>query len=297
MKEESLEAARLSSIRRHLKFFGSPVFWVFASFVSLMIWIVFLFPSNIEHAINLVLNRPDLYNGNLGMFVSSFGGLIARFFAVIMGMAIGFAVWAGSNKSTSRVERLLETALFLEGTYFIMLFPSGLWWLSLGFNFLGIAYLLESALAGSALILLSFKIRDVRRDGNVLSWVGIAALAYVAALWFNSVFRWFDQIEVIGSEFLLRGATSWGFLGSLSAMSLAVIFAIPGAYYLAKNKGEAVSWYGLSLLMIGIYYVVYVAYSFTSSNLDSAMQIDVWTLPFVGLGFTMLRRKVTKNLM
>ena len=116
------------------------------------------------------------------------------------------------------------------------------------------------------------------------------------ALWFNSVFRWFDQIAVIGSEFLLRGATSWGFLVSLTAMSLAVVFAVPGAYHLAKNRGESVWWFGLSLVMIGVYYVVYVVYSAMSSNLDSAMQIDVWTLPFVGLGLALLRMKVPKSL-
>ena len=270
---------------------------VFASFCSLLIWIVFLLPSNFDHLFNVVLKKPDIFNGNLGMFISSFAGLIARFFAVILAMAVGFTVWGTNTQPTIKLERLVEAALFLEGTYFVLLFPSGLWWLGLGWNFLGIAYLLEAACAGSALFVLSFKVRDFGKDVAVLKWVGIAGLGYVAALWFNSVFRWFDQIAVIGSEFLLRGATSWGFLVSLTAMSLAVVFAVPGAYLLAKNKGESVWWFGLSLTMIGVYYAVYVAYSFTSSNLDSAMQIDVWTLPFIGLGLCMLRTKITKNLL
>jgi hypothetical protein len=270
---------------------------VFASLCSLMIWIVFLMPSNFTHLFNVFLGKPDLFNGNIGMFVSSFAGLIASFFAVILAMRIGFKVWGGNIWPTMRTERVAEAALFLQGTYFVLLFPSGLWWLGLGFNFLGLAYLLEAACAGSALLVLSFKIRDFGKDTNVLKWVGIAGLAYVVALWFNSVFRWFDQIAVIGSEFLLRGATSWGFLVSLTAMSLAVVFAVPGAYYVAKNKGESIWWFGLSLVMIGTYYVVYVAYSFSSSNLDSAMQIDVWTLPFLFLGIAMLRTKISENLM
>jgi hypothetical protein len=269
---------------------------VFASLCSLMIWIVFLMPSNFTHLFNVFLGKPDLFNGNIGMFVSSFAGLIASFFAVILAMRIGFKVWGGNIWPNMRTERVAEAALFLQGTYFVLLFPSGLWWLGLGFNFLGLAYLLEAAIAGSALLVLSFKIRDFGKDTNVLKWVGIASLAYVVALWFNSVFRWFDQIVVIGSEFLLRGSTSWGFLVSLTAMSLAVVFAVPGAYFVAKNKGESIWWFGLSLVMIGTYYVVYVAYSFTSSNLDSAMQIDVWTLPFLFLGIAMLRTKISKNL-
>jgi hypothetical protein len=263
-----------------------------------MIWVVFLMPADFDHLFNVIFKKPDIFNGNLGMFVSSFAGLFARFFAVILAMAVGFKVWGRADfwRSMS-VERLVEAALFLEGAYFILLFPSGLWWLGLGFNFLGMAYLLEAGVAGAALMVLSFKVRDFGKDGSaILKWIGIAALAYIIAMWFNSVFRWFDQIAVIGTEFLLRGATSWGFLVSLTAMSLAVVFAIPGAYYLAKNKGESVWWLGLSIVMIGIYYVVYVIYSATSSNLDSAMQIDVWTLPFVALGLALLRRKAPKNL-
>ena len=288
-------AGNLSALSRLIR---NPKFLVFASLCSLMIWIVFLLLGNFDHLYNLLTNQPDVYNGNLGMFVSSFAGLAARFLAVIMAMAIGFKVWGRTDFWVSvKVETLFETALFLEGTYFILLFPSGLWWLGLGPNFLGVAYLLEAGVAGGALLMLSFKVRDFGKGGNVLRWAGVAALAYVVALWFNSVFRWFDQIAVIGSEFLLRGATSWGFLVSLTAMSLAVVFAVPGAYYLSKNKGESVWWFGLSMVMIGLYYVVYVIYSATSSNLDSALQIDVWTLPFVGLGLALLKMKIPKTLL
>jgi hypothetical protein len=287
----------LGKLKALSRLIRSPPFLFFASLCSLMIWVAFLLPADFDHLFNVIFRKPDIFNGNLGMFVSSFAGLWARFFAVVLAMAVGFKIWGRQDFLASvRVERLVEASLFLEGTYFILLFPSGLWWLGLGFNFLGMAFLLEAAFAGSALLVLSFKVRDYGTDKQVLKWVGIAGLAYITAMWFNSVFRWFDQIAVIGSEFLLRGATSWGFLVSLTAMSLAVVFAVPGAYFMAKNKGESVWWFGLSLVMIGVYYVVYVLYSATSSNLDYAMQIDVWTLPFVGLGFSMLRMKVPKTL-
>jgi hypothetical protein len=269
---------------------------VFACLCSLLIWVAILIPSNLDHLLNVILDRPDFYTGNLGMFVSSFAGLISRFFAVVLAMTVGFIVWGMNTRPSWKVERIMEAALFLEGTYFVLLFPSGLWWLGLGFNYLGVAFLLESACAGSSLLVLSFKIRDFGKDSRVLKWLGIASVGYIAALWFNSVFRWFDQIAVIGSEFLLRGATSWGFLVSLTAMSLAVVFAVPGAYFLAANKGESSKWFGLSLTMVGVYYVVYVAYSFASSNLDSAMQIDVWTLPFLLLGVKLLKTKANEKL-
>lgn len=268
---------------------------VFASLCALMIWIALQLPADLTHLYNIIFNKPDIYNGNLGMFVSAFIGLMARFFAVILAMVVGFVVWADLHVKWHTTQ-LIETALFLEGTYFVLLFPSGLWWLGVGLNFLGVAYLLEAACAGSTLLLLSFKVRDFGKGNNTLKWIGITIIGYTAALWFNSVFRWFDQIAVIGSTFLLRGATSWAFLVSMSAMTLGVIFAIIGTYFLAKNLGEAMPWLGLSVSMIGVYYVVYAAYSYTSGNLQTAMQLDIWTVPFVFLGIALLKTKVNKKL-
>jgi hypothetical protein len=103
------------------------------------------------------------------------------------------------------------------------------------------------------------------------------------------------MIAVLGSGFLLTGAASWGFLVSLIAMSLAVVFAVAGAHLLSKNLGESVKWFGLSLAMIGLNYVVYLLYSFLSGNLDPAMAIDLWALPFLGLGISLFRTKIPKS--
>jgi hypothetical protein len=271
--------------------------WVFVCLCSLLVWLVYLVPSNLGHLINVVLGLPDFYSGNLGVFVASFVGLLARFCAVVLALVVGFLVWGAEVGVSIRVVRLAEAAIFLEGTYFVLVFPSGLWWLGLGFNFLGMAFLLEAVSAGSVLLVLSFKLRDCLRCVSALRWVGVGVVGYVGALWFNVVFRWFDMIAVIGNDFLLRGFASWGFLGSMVTMSLAVVFGVIGAYLLAGNKGESVWWFGLCLMMIGLHYVIYVAYSLFSGNLDSAMTLDVWTLPFLGLGLSLLRTKVTKTLL
>lgn len=224
-------------------------------------------------------------------------GLIARFFGVLLALAVGFMVWGGPDRSGARVERLVEAALFLEGTYFVLLFPSGLWQINFGVNFLSVAFLLQAVSAGAVLMMLSFKVRGSAGNVATLKWVGVAAVGYIGALWFNVVFRWFDMIALLGSSFLLRGAASWGFLGSLITLSLAVVFAVIGAYLLTRNKGESVWWFGLSLMMVGFHYVVYLAYSFSAGPLENALPLDVWTLPFAGLGLSLLRMKATKNLL
>jgi len=270
--------------------------WVFASLCALLLWIVVMLPGSFIHFFNFILGKPDLYAGNPGMFMASHIGLVARFFAVTLAIATGFMLWSVKNPSQKKLERIVETALFLEGTYYILLFPSGLWWVGLGANFLGIDYLLRAALVGTTLLFLSFKVRDYAKGINVLNWIGVAIVAYIVALWSNVVFGWFDMIAVIGSGFLFHGVTSWGFLVSLIAMSLAVVFAVAGAYLLSKNQGEAVNWFGLSLGMIGLNCIVYLAYSFLSGNLSPAMAIDVWAIPFLGLGISLLRMKMTKSL-
>jgi hypothetical protein len=272
--------------------------WVFVCLCSLLIWVVvIMLPLNVRSFFNVISGQPDFYTGNLGMLMAGSVGLIARFFGVVLALAVGFLVWGGPDKSGARVERLVEAALFLEGTYFVLLFPSGLWRISDGFNFLGVAFLLQAVSAGTVLMVLSFKVRGSAGNVAALKWVGVAAAGYFGALWFNVVFKWFDMIAMLGSSFLLRGAASWGFLSSLITMSLAVVFAVIGAFLLAGNKGESVWWFGLSLIMVGFHYVVYLAYSFSAGALESALPLDVWTLPFIGLGLSLLRMKATKNLL
>jgi hypothetical protein len=272
--------------------------WVFVCLCALLIWLICLRAWGFFGSfLNVMLGLPDLYVGNLGMFLADGAGLFARCIGVVVALAVAFVVWGGGrlNKSVARVERLVEAVLFLEGTYFVLLFPSGLWRISSGLNFIGVAYLLQAASAGAALLFLSFKVRGSAGNAGVLKYVGLAAVGYVGALWFNVVFKWFDMIGVLGSSFLLRGSAAWGFLGSLITMTLAVIFAAFGAYYLAKNRGEAVWWFGFSLMLIGVHYVIYMLYAFFSSNLDFALPMDVWTVPFIGLGLVLLRMKASKT--
>ncbi len=270
--------------------------WVFASLCALLFWVVVLLPGSFVHFFNFILGKPDLYAGNPGILMASHIGLIARFFAVILALSAGFMLWSIKNPSLKKFERIIETALFLEGTYYILLFPSGLWWVGLGFNFLGVDYLLRAALVGTVLLVLSFKVREHSKGVNVLNWIGIAIVAYIVALWSNVVLGWFDMIALIGSGFLFHGANSLGFLISLITMSLAVVFAVSGAYLLVKNQGDAIKWFGFSLVMIGLNCIVYLTYSFLSGNLNPAMAIDVWALPFFGLGISLMRTKTAKNI-
>ncbi len=271
--------------------------WVFASLCSLLVWVIYMFPSNFQHLFNVIAGKQDFYAGNIGVLLSRLVGLWTRFGGVILALTGTFLVCGGDNlKPHSLIERIAEAALFLEGTYYVLLFPSGLWWLGLGLNFFGVSFLMQAVFAGVPLMLLSFKIRLADKV-KALKWIGAAAVGYVAALWFNVIFRWFDMIEVIGNTFLFKGVTAWGFLGSMITLSVAMVFTVAGAYLLTENSGESIKWFGFSLVMTGIHYLIYLAYSLTSGNLDLALAVDVWTLPFLGLGTSLLKTKTGKNLL
>ena len=126
-------------------------------------------PGSYAHLINVILGRPDLYSGNIGTFIAEHVGLNARFFAVIIALTTGFLIWGGEIKSHATTERLVETALFLEGTYFVLLFPKGLWTISNGVNPEGISYILQAASAGTVLMILSFKVRHWTDGSKVLN--------------------------------------------------------------------------------------------------------------------------------
>ncbi len=266
--------------------------WVFVSVCSLLLWSLYWLPSNIQYIANLLLLKPDLAGGTMGTFTTEHVGLIARFAGAIVALVAVYRAWlATKTKTSTEIGSTIAAALFLEGVYFVLLFPPGLWMMALGVTIIGFSSLLQVAFAVPSLITLSFKIKNYAGNvQNMLKWLGITGVTYISAMWINAIFLWFDLMQVLGSNYLLRGITILAFLNSLVFMSLAVIFAIIGTSHLTKNNGAAVWWFGLSLSMVGLHYMLYLIYSYLiGSNL--VLWLDVWAIPFLGLGISLLRMK------
>ncbi len=99
-----------------------------------------------------------------------------------------------------------------------------------------------------------------------------------------------------GLDFLLSGIDGLGFLNALIFMSFGVIFSVVEAFSLAKQKiGSAKRWLGLSLAMVGLHYVLYMVYSYIIEGLIWVWLIDVWTIPLLGLGISLLKMKQQKE--
>ena len=96
-----------------------------------------------------------------------------------------------------------------------------------------------------------------------------------------------------GVQFLLTGIVSIGFLPSISTISLSVAFAVIGALILftKRNSGTSRKWFGLSTLMLGVHFVIYILYYAYVNQLDFALLVEIWAVSFLGLGLSILIRK------
>ena len=275
--------------------------WVVVSLLSLLVWIAYTLRPSIEYIFNIGQSVTQEYVNFLGIvFWAGHVGLDFRFIGAILGLVSVFLVWDRA-KPFSRVKSLVAAALLMEVIYFLSLVPTVEYSIRLGRIFgsgsitLSITYLLQIILTVPFLTILAFKVKNydnIKQRQSMWKWSGIAFVGYLAALWVNAVFRWFDMISAEGIMFLLSGSRAVGFLNAVVFMSLAVAFAVVGAYSVTKkSKIYWTRWVGLALVMVGLHYVIYVVYSYFVGALNFVWLLDVWAIPLLGLGIYLLKTK------
>jgi hypothetical protein len=127
-------------------------------------------------------------------------------------------------------------------------------------------------------------------------WSGLTFLTYIGALWINAMFRWFDMSMIEGIQFLFTGIVTYGFLNGAIFMTLALIFSILSAHSMSKlNQPKSKKWLGLSLIMIGIHYILYFVYSHFAGIMNFILLVDIWTFPLTFLGISLLFGKIKQK--
>ena len=295
------------SIERNVKV------WILITLCSLLAWVIYWIPAAIFRFFNfdgtpwaVVLQT---YGGMfMLMEVSAAVGMLVRFIGVFLGILalrefLPDTVWV-RDKSFFEVKNLVGSALVLESIYFALLLPSGLFMIGIGrtitlrLNLLGIDYLLLVLFTAPFLAILAVKAftsRDSPRGFRAWNWVAIAFVGYIASLWINAVVKSFYILIEEGFASIFTGIGALGAINSFVFMSLALVFAIVGAFWLVKQDfGSAFKWGGLALAMVGLHYLVYVVYSYLVGMLPFLMLAEIWAIPLLGLGLTMLRTKIGK---
>jgi hypothetical protein len=130
------------------------------------------------------------------------------------------------------------------------------------------------------------------------SWtlIGITFVGYTASLWSNSVIKWFDMISVEGLPFFFTGIRSLGAINAIVLMSLGVLFAIFSARSFTKHDFNSASkCIGMTFSVVGLHYLIYVIYSFLVGMEHFLMLSELWAIPLLGLGLTLLLKPIDQG--
>jgi hypothetical protein len=255
----------------------------------------------LDHVVDFILG--DFTGGEnitgwmyVWMEVSGAIGTILRNFGIIIGIVV-LGIMISKSKRFEDVKKWVGLALFIEAFYYFMVgFPSGVFMTTVGYGgafvTLGISYLLQFLSTVPFLIILGLKVTMGKyKENGFRLWVGFAFVGYVLALGVNSMFRWFDMISAEGFSVFFSGIRAFGVLNALVLMPLAIFFSVFAAFRLINKKKTAYRWLGLALFAVGLHYLLYVVYSYFGGMLAFVLLVEVWTIPLIGLGVSIIRNR------
>lgn len=270
--------------------------WIFISLLALFAWTTYFLIDGLEHFINITFGFSDWYTGKEWYFLPAFFGTLFRSLSVLIGLLVLSLVNIHKTKclvGRRGTRNLISAALILEGSYHILLAPSSYSLILRGYYFLGFAYLLQGFLLAPSLTILAVKLKKQDTCVGILvlsKLAGIAFVNYVIALSVNALCRWFEMTKLEGIAFLLTRLSCLGFFNTILLMPLAICLAVYGVYnFTTLDEGsKPFSCIGLSLSIVGVHYTVYLVYSYFSNALNFVLLTDIWTIPFCGLGFSII---------
>ena len=286
-----------------IQFIRRNAFWIGVSLFSLFVWILRWIPESFVRFYNIVFISWDYYPRVLvrgSMYTVATIGMVARLLAVILALWCIYLIWKANSSSLS-IRKIIAASIGLESVYYASLIPSVLYLFALGwsrdsifYSILGVGYFLHVILTVPFLTILALKLyRKKSRLDNFrsFSFIAITFLGYIVALWANAVFRWIGVALTEGTSFLWAESTSVLAWNAIILMTLAVVFASFGGFYLSKKKRKASKWVGLALIMVGLHYLIYLFYHFSVGALISVWLVDVWAIALLGLGLSIIKYK------
>jgi hypothetical protein len=221
-------------------------------------------------------------------------GVTARFLGLLLGLTAVVLLWIKSWPFL-RVKKLVVAALILESMNFIGLIPS-LWFLlrpgSVTFTpSLGYGYLLQIVFTVPFLWALVYQVatyQEINQRPRLLKVGALAFVGYIVALVANEASRWASMVSAESLRFI-EGIRAVGFFNALVFMPFAIGFVVVGAVRVFQQKDRsAMKWFGVSLSIIGLNYIIYFAYSYLANTLNTLPLVDIWTIPLLGLGIALV---------
>jgi len=245
---------------------------------------------NLQTVEQTLVNFPGPYLSN----VVPAAGSVLRIIGILVALLSVYLVWGPPAKSFADARGKVSIALFLEGVYYITFIPTAIFLIVQVSALQGVLYGLFTLMMAPLLTILSLKVRARQGaiSGSVLRWAGAAGLGYIIALWVTTVANWVDAGLTFGISFIASGTTYVSLLNSVITLSLALVFALLGLIPII-NKGKsnmsAKRWCGLSLIMLGAYFTIYVLSAVLTNNLNAALLGDIWLISSLGIGASLFQ--------
>ncbi len=289
--------------------------WILITLCCLLAWLIYWVPSSIDRFFGFhSVPWEDILQREGGLMfmlmeVSGGVGILLRCVGVLSGIIAILVLIRNRAKGLFDVRKLVVLSLLMESCFFLLLLPSGFALLGFGGSgangavltsiLLGVDYFLMILVTAPFLAVLAFKLfrsNESKKEFHEWKWIGLSSAGYIIGLWANSVIKWFDMIFAEGFSFFALGIRALGAINSLVLMSLAVFFSIVSAYLLAKKRLEsAMKWGGLALALVGLHFLIFVIYSYLVNIMNYLILAEIWTIPLLGLGITMIITNLHNN--
>ena len=229
--------------------------------------------------------------------IASIIGIYLRLFGGILAVSSAYLYY----KNDSRYLDRLSKVILFESLYFASFIPSGINHIILSFsefNFVGFnlytgaSFLLQGLILFPVLFVLSRKLK-VKKDSVNLRWIGIAAPLYVFVMWIKHAFFWFFVLSMTTTTSLFETVGMINSLFTLLVAALILLYACtPLIHYSKKINSEII---GVSLIMIGIYFVIYFIVSIWVPIYSSYLYLtEFWMVSFLIPGLILLLKTKQK---
>jgi hypothetical protein len=225
---------------------------------------------------------------------SSTVGLMIRFCELTLALVLMGLVFLG-RKDVRSLRSKISIVVLLEGVYFLCfaLPATMLLWLGAtlyetqSYIYSG-SYYAQILLAAPLIFLLALKVR--KNDSSVMKYAALAIVGYFAAVWINNNSRWLATAGVLEGKFVLPEGQLFGFANSIVCLSLALIFAVSWCMVVLKKGVDTRGWrmLGLGVSLLGAHFLIYLIYAIIAGSLGSVMLVEIWMIPLLGLGASLM---------
>jgi hypothetical protein len=217
-------------------------------------------------------------------------GLIFRLYGSILAVQIVNSIWIRKTQIFSDLSKKISKVILMEIIYLVSIIPNFFFITVVGTPVILYSYITQSLLTIPFLFILRRKIRTNSKksfEPEVKKWIALTFVTYLGAIWVNHITRWFDMSLIGGIPMLLDALNPLGFFNVVIILSLSLILAIIG-FIKINNMGILSKLFGLSMVMLGLYFIILVIFYGLQNSLHVLYLFEVWTIPFFGLGLSII---------